>query len=238
MRSTLTKYSKVLDFCNLGRMRYDQALRIQEDLVKRQLIFAAEAKNSSAPNPDLLLIVEHDPVYTVGLRSNEFTQVDETALRKIGADFHRTNRGGLITFHGPGQLVAYPILNLQRFRPSIRWYVCQLEEVLIRTCGELGVACGRTANTGIWVDRAKIAAIGLNCKKYVTSHGVALNCDTDLAWFDSIVPCGLEGLGVTSLSRERGIATTIADVLPVFLRKFEEVFEVDVKETTLGQSTD
>ncbi|OQV13118.1 putative lipoyltransferase 2, mitochondrial [Hypsibius exemplaris] len=237
MSAAATKFAKILPYCNLGRMKYDKALTLQESLVQRQLSFSRNTTGDSPDNPlsspDILLIVEHEPVYTVGIRSNEFTEIDSAVLQAKGADFHRTNRGGLITFHGPGQLVAYPILNLQRYKPSIRWYVCQLEEVLIRTCRHFGVESGRTENTGIWVERGKIAAIGLNCKKYITSHGLALNCDTDLAWFDGIVPCGLPGLGVTSLSRELGRTIGMAQVLPIFLQKFVEVFDLaDVHEVS------
>ncbi|GAU99893.1 hypothetical protein RvY_10829-2 [Ramazzottius varieornatus] len=159
---------KILQYCNLGRLRYDKALEIQEQQVQTQLqaLDSRKSDGDSHPSPDVLFLVEHEPVYTAGLRKNEFTEVDEGFLRTKGADFHRTNRGGLITFHGPGQLVAYPILNLQRYKPSVRWYVCQLEEVLIKTCQELGVESSRTENTGIWVEGSrKVAAIGLNCRK-------------------------------------------------------------------------
>ncbi|XP_055337963.1 putative lipoyltransferase 2, mitochondrial [Paramacrobiotus metropolitanus] len=226
---------KILQYWNLGRCDYKTALALQETLVSRHLKATAEHAPQSATQ-DILLLVEHDPVYTVGIRRNEYTQVDEELLRQKGAQLFHTNRGGLITFHGPGQLVAYPILNLQHLRPSVRWYVCQLEEVLIRTCKDFGVVAGRTEHTGIWVKRAKIAAIGINCRRYIVSHGIGLNCSTDLKWFDHIVPCGLEGYSVTSLSQETGKLLTIPDVVPVFVKNFAETFGVTTEEITKTDS--
>uniref|UniRef100_A0A8C1II11 lipoyl(octanoyl) transferase n=1 Tax=Cyprinus carpio TaxID=7962 RepID=A0A8C1II11_CYPCA len=110
------------------------------------------------------------------------------------------SRGGLITFHGPGQLVCYPVLNLGCFRKSVRWYVCELERTVIKTCGQFGIEASTSPDTGVWAGDNKICAIGIHCGRYITSHGLALNCNTDMSWFDNIVPCGIMGKGVTSLS--------------------------------------
>lgn len=227
---------KIVGFCKLGRRDYGRALSLQENFIARHdssissQTWQSSDTTSPALNPNVVLLLEHSPVYTVGIRSNEFTGVDEASLREMGAEFYRTNRGGLITFHGPGQLVAYPILNLRDLKVGVRCYVSKLEEVLIRTCAEFGVTSGRTEHTGIWVDRSKIGAIGINCKRQIVSHGIALNCNTDLRWFDHIVPCGLKGYNVTSITKETGRETTIDSVLPVFVDKFAEVFNVGMTE--------
>ncbi|KAG0428401.1 hypothetical protein HPB47_024615 [Ixodes persulcatus] len=161
-----------------------------------------------------------------GIRSKGYTSEDESRLRKLGADFVKTNRGGLITFHGPGQLVAYPILYLGSFneQKSMRWYVCQLEKTVVDTCAHFGLRADTTQETGVWIGDNKIAAIGVHGSRYVTTHGVALNCSTDLDWFGHIVPCGLQGKGVTSLSRELGRELGVAEASPVFLDSFRRHF--------------
>ena len=114
----------------------------------------------------------------------------------------KINRGGLSTFHGPGQLVVYPILNLQKFKPSVRWYVSQLEETIIQTCLSYGLKAERTEHTGVWIGMNKVAAIGIHVTHSITYHGLSLNCNTDLSWFNDIVPCGIADRGVTSITKE------------------------------------
>lgn len=151
-------------------------------------------------------------------------------LRLLGADIHRTNRGGLITFHGPGQLVCYPVLNLGSFKKSVRWYVCQLEKTVIRLCSKFGIKASTSPHTGVWVGDNKICAVGIHCGRYITSHGLALNCNTDLTWFDHIVPCGIEGKGVTSLSAELQRDVSVGETIPQLLEAFQEQFTCRLTE--------
>lgn len=182
-----------------------------------------------AQGENMLLLVEHTPVYTVGTRDRHYPADYAHTLKKTGAEFYRTNRGGLVTYHGPGQLVAYPILNLKHFKPSMKWYVCQLEETLIATLRRFGITGRRTDETGVWVDHRKIASIGLHGTRYITSHGVALNCNTDLSWFSNIEACGLPGVEVTSLSQELDRDVPFQDSVKPFLRSFQEVFDCELE---------
>uniref|UniRef100_A0A8C2AMR8 lipoyl(octanoyl) transferase n=1 Tax=Cyprinus carpio TaxID=7962 RepID=A0A8C2AMR8_CYPCA len=134
---------------------------------------------------------------------------------KGSCNFVHTSRGGLITFHGPGQLVCYPVLNLGCFRKSVRWYVCELERTVIKTCGQFGIEASTSPDTGVWAGDNKICAIGIHCGRYITSHGLALNCNTDMSWFDNIVPCGIMELG-------RDVPTE--EAVPKLLEAFTEQF--------------
>jgi len=188
-------------------MNYMRALKIQETLVsniKTEVL-------SGDPSTNVVLIVEHPPVYTTGIRTKGYSDLEENNLKTLGADFVRTNRGGLITFHGPGQLVAYPILNLKDFVPKkdlrkaalgVRWYIWNLEQTVINVCGRLGLEAERSPHTGVWLGDDKVCAMGVHSSGGVTSHGIAINCETDLAWYRHIVPCGIEDKGVTSLSEQ------------------------------------
>uniref|UniRef100_A0A3B1KFN2 Octanoyl-[acyl-carrier-protein]:protein N-octanoyltransferase LIPT2, mitochondrial n=1 Tax=Astyanax mexicanus TaxID=7994 RepID=A0A3B1KFN2_ASTMX len=202
---------------NLGRVAYRSALQIQQHYIRQHF-------DSSNPTPNTLLLCEHSPVYTVGIRPVQYPAEEEQRLKDLGADFFRTNRGGLITFHGPGQLVCYPILNLGCFKKSVRWYVCEIEKTVINMCSKFGIKASTSPDTGVWVGNNKICAIGIHCGRYVTSHGLALNCNTDLSWFENIVPCGIVGKGVTSLSRELGRDVTTEEAAPVLLKAFSEQF--------------
>ncbi|KAK2582975.1 hypothetical protein KPH14_009027 [Odynerus spinipes] len=201
-----------------GRLTYGPSIQLQK------ILSNLHHKQSNDKTCNTLLLVEHDPVYTIGIR-NKYTEEDEIKLRNLGAEFYKTDRGGLITFHGPGQLVAYPILNLKQFKPSIKWYVCQIEQMIIRLCAEFGIIGATTSDTGVWVNDKKICAIGIHGSRYITTHGLALNCNTDLTWFDHIVPCGIEGKGVTSISKELAVNVTVEDVLPRFQNIFQETFQ-------------
>lgn len=169
-------------------------------------------------------MVEHTPVYTIGIRTKHYALKEEENLRRLGAEFYKTNRGGLITFHGPGQLVVYPIINLKRFKPSIKWYVCTLEKVVIDICQQYELNAETSPHTGVWVNDKKICAIGIHGSRYVTTHGFALNCSTDLEWFSHIVPCGIEGKGVTSMSQELCRTVSPCDVLPQLINCFAKGF--------------
>ncbi|XP_011312097.1 putative lipoyltransferase 2, mitochondrial [Fopius arisanus] len=216
-----------------GRMCYQSGLHLQHQLSKHH------------HDPDLpsdyprnsLILIEHNPVYTVGIRHKDYTEEDITNLKSTGAEFHKTNRGGLITFHGPGQLVVYPIINLRDFQPSVRWYVCQIEKMIIRLCAEFGIKGETSPDTGVWVRDKKICAIGIHGSRYVTTHGLGLNCNTDLKWFEHIVPCGIEGKGVTSLSRELDTDVGIDDVIPVMKNAFREEFQCEIVDFDRGDAS-
>ncbi|XP_020300065.1 putative lipoyltransferase 2, mitochondrial [Pseudomyrmex gracilis] len=213
-----------------GRQPYGVGLQLQKTLSDLHHKRLSESANT-------LILLEHEPVYTVGIRDKGYTEEDEKKLRNLGAEFWRTNRGGLITFHGPGQLVAYPILDLKQFRPSVRWYVNQIERMVIRLCAEFGIRAKTSPDTGVWVDDRKICAIGVHGSRYVTTHGLALNCNTDLKWFDHIVPCGIEGKSVTSISKELNVDVPVADVLPIFKNAFSDQFECQLIDYSPGEAS-
>ncbi|KAL4630908.1 putative lipoyltransferase 2, mitochondrial isoform X1 [Arapaima gigas] len=202
---------------NLGLISYAKALKVQQHYVKRHLDSPSELSNT-------VLLCEHRPVYTIGIRQAAYPAEEEERLKALGAEFFRTNRGGLVTFHGPGQLVCYPILNLGCFRKSVRWYVCELERTIISLCSTFGIKATTSPDTGVWVGENKICAIGIHCGRYITSHGLALNCNTEMLWFDSIVPCGIVGKGVTSLSQELGREVTVLEATPALLEAFSNNF--------------
>jgi len=193
-----------------------------------------------------LLLFEFEPVYTCGLRrsSSVVTSADIERLRSLGAHFHETDRGGLLTFHGPGQLVAYPILPLQHqlLRLTLRTYINRLEQALVDTCREIlgptrvypGIENGRTVNyAGAWVDnQRKVAFMGVRYSRGITSHGVSINCSIDMNWFNHIIPCGFDRRQITSLSDEvsSGKIITIEQITPIFLNHFQKIFNVDLKE--------
>lgn len=215
-----------------GLTTYQQGLRLQQLFTSR---FNEKTENEFE---SFLILTEHKPVYTIGIRTKDYTIDDEEKLRKLGADFFRTNRGGLITFHGPGQIVAYPILNLKQFKPSVRWYVCHLEKTIISLCDELGLRATTSQDTGVWIGNEKICAMGIHAKRYITSHGLALNCDVDLSWFDHIVPCGLPGKGVTSLSKQLGKRISFESAAPLMLSHFERTFNCNVKNCSANETRD
>lgn len=175
--------------------------------------------------PDVLILLEHPPVYTAGRRSDpSHLLLAEHELARRGAELHFVDRGGSVTFHGPGQLVGYPIVHLGT-RPDVIGYLRNLEEVIIRACGDLGVDVGRSEeHTGVWSGDRKVCAIGVKTTRAVTLHGFALNCTTELSWFDAIVPCGLADRGVASLSELAGRPIAVHEALPVVATRFEQIF--------------
>ncbi|XP_062983942.1 octanoyl-[acyl-carrier-protein]:protein N-octanoyltransferase LIPT2, mitochondrial [Elgaria multicarinata webbii] len=223
----------------LGRAAYGESLAAQERCVRRHLEGPGEA-------PDRLLLWEPaGPTYTVGLRglAAAWATEEERRLRALGAAFQRVPRGGLLTFHGPGQLVAYPVLDLRRFGLPLRGYVAALEGLAVAACRRLGLRHARALPppcTGVWLGGRKVCAIGVHCGRHITSHGLALNCCTDLTWFDHIVPCGLEGKEVTSLSQELQRHVSVEEATEPFLAAFQEVFKCTLTEESLrskGTST-
>ncbi|MGE5459200.1 MAG: lipoyl(octanoyl) transferase LipB [Solirubrobacterales bacterium] len=177
---------------------------------------------------DTLILLEHPPVYTAGRTSRDDHIVwTEERMRAAGAELHFIDRGGSLTFHGPGQLVGYPIIDLGS-RPEALGYVRKLEEVVIRSAADAGVPLHRSeVQTGVWSGERKVCAIGVRLMRMrVSLHGFALNCNDDLSWFDAIVPCGLGHTGVTSLSELAGREVTVQEMAPLVTRRFEEVFDV------------
>jgi len=211
----------------LGLVPYVPTWDLQEQLLAATLAIKALNRQAEAagqptqPTPSHLLFCEHPPTYTLGKSGKpEHLLLDEAALAARGATFHRINRGGDITFHGPGQLVAYPLLDLENFRADIHWYLRALEEAVIQTLSTYGLRAGRIAGlTGVWLDweesaanPRKICAMGVRCSRWVTLHGLALNVNTDLTYFGYIVPCGITDKAVTSLQAELGRAVPVAEV--------------------------
>ncbi|GMT24139.1 hypothetical protein PFISCL1PPCAC_15436 [Pristionchus fissidentatus] len=231
-----------LSLIKLGTISYAEGISQQSkcaELVKKSIAVGLPRH--------FVLLLEHKPVYTVGIRSNYVSQEEEYQLKALGADFHRTSRGGLITFHGPGQLVAYPILALKALRDStgkvlgVRRYVEQLEESIIETASRMGVkAVDRVQGLpGVWVDgNRKIASLGVSVQHGITGHGLALNCDMDLAWFDKIVACGISGVEMTSLLKEAATVSpipecTVPTVIPRLVDAFSKSFHLEANDVTV-----
>ncbi|XP_070799786.1 octanoyl-[acyl-carrier-protein]:protein N-octanoyltransferase LIPT2, mitochondrial [Pituophis catenifer annectens] len=195
----------------------------------------AAALRAAAGAPERLVLWEpRGPVYTAGLRGLEGAAAGAAGrLRALGAEVALVGRGGRLTFHGPGQLVAYPVLDLRRRRLALRAYVAALERLARDACRRLGLPHARALpppRTGVWLGDRKLCAIGVHCGRHITTHGLALNCCTDLTWFDHIVPCGLEGLGVTSLSQELQRHVSVEEATQPFLEVFQEVFNCSLRE--------
>ena len=208
-----------LEVRRLGTVGYQDALDLQKQLVE-------ERKRGSIP--DQLLLLEHPPVITLGARNRSARgNVLETAeaLSRKGVGLFEAGRGGDVTYHGPGQLVGYPILELPAGRRDVHRYVRDLEEVLIRTVADFGLTAGRIPGlTGIWVADTKLAAIGVRISRWVTSHGFALNVNTDLSNVGLIVPCGISGKGVTSMASLLGQPVPMDEVADAVLARFQGVF--------------
>jgi lipoyl(octanoyl) transferase len=199
-------------------MRYADGLDLQARLV---------AERQAGHIADTLLLLEHEPVFTLGRNARrENVLFPEDELRRRGFDVFETGRGGDVTYHGPGQIVGYPIVALQPERRDVHRYVRDLEEVMIRTCADYGLGATRVAGlTGAWVGAEKIGAIGVRIARWVTSHGFALNVATDLAPFELIVPCGIQGKGVTSLERLLGRAPALDEVMDHLAEHFGRIFD-------------
>jgi lipoyl(octanoyl) transferase len=183
-----------------------------------------------------LLFVEHTPVYTLG-KSGDISHVliDEEDRQRKGIDFFKINRGGDITFHGPEQLVGYPIIDLEQFKTDLGWYLRSLEEVIILTIAEYGLKGERSkGETGVWLDAAvkgkerKICAMGIRCSRWITMHGFAFNVNTNLSYFEYIIPCGIQNKQVTSLEKELGYKVSMEEVKPKVKSNFEKVFDVEI----------
>ena len=217
---------------DLGRVPYRDCWEYQQRLFD---VLTAR-RGDASDDAGWLLTVEHPPVYTLGKSGHESNMlVSDEFLRSIGASYFHTDRGGDITYHGYGQLVGYPILDLERLGTNLKDYIWTIEESVIRTIAEYGIAGGRLAGaTGVWIEgdspRArKICAIGVKASRYVTMHGFALNVTTDLRYFSYINPCGFVDKGVTSIEKETGMRPTLEEVARKFAAHFGQLLRCEVR---------
>ena len=213
---------------NLGTMSYAEALELQRSVARDRI--------SGAIPEDVLLLVEHPPVVTLGRSSKEKNLISSPAfLASKGVELFEVERGGDVTFHGPGQLVGYPVIDLKRHKQDLHWYLRQVEEGLIRTLSRYGISGERsTGYTGVWTQGRKIASIGVHARDWVTWHGFALNVITDLSYFDFIVPCGIQDVEMTSIAKEMRIrgddvpsSLTVDSVADIAAEMFGEVFSLE-----------
>lgn len=247
----LQPMTQQVQFEDLGNMPYKQAWDYQEILLKKNLEIKAALRNvadsaeppsSQIPNPKIqipstqhyLLFVEHPPVYTLG-KSGDVSNIlisEEERIAK-GIEYYPTNRGGDITFHGPQQIVGYPIFDLEKFETDIGKYLRKLEDVIILTMADYGLKGDRSpGETGVWLDpdvkgrERKICAMGVRCSRWITMHGFAFNVNTDLAYFNNIIPCGIQNKQVTSLEKELGRKVDFEEAKERVKRNFEKVFDI------------
>jgi lipoyl(octanoyl) transferase len=212
---------------SLGRVPYADALDLQRHIARDRI--------TGALAQDVLLLVEHPPVVTLGRASKEKNLVASPAfLESKGVELFEVERGGDVTFHGPGQLVGYPIIDLKRHRQDLHWYLRKIEEALINTLADYDIPGERnTSFTGVWTRGKKIASIGVHVRDWVTWHGFALNVTTDLSYFDLIVPCGIDGVVMTSIARELGLENvSVQDVRDRVSAKFADAFDLTAVVTS------
>jgi lipoyl(octanoyl) transferase len=235
-------------FQDLGSMGYKNAWDFQEELLQenvrvKSVVGSRESGVGSSSNYKLqttnhLLFVEHPAVYTLGKSGNaENVLISEQEMDAKEIQFYKTNRGGDITFHGPGQIVGYPILDLEKFYTDIGRYMRELEEVIILTLAEYGIGSGRIiGETGVWLDAGiagkerKICAMGVRCSRWITMHGFALNVNTDLSYFDFIIPCGIQNKKVTSMEKELGRRILMEEAKQKVKNNFEKVFDCELRD--------
>lgn len=238
----MSKHQTIL-FKDLGIQPYKQVWDFQELLLQENVAkkLARHSAGANAGSPEFitknhLLFVEHPPVYTLGKTGHEeYVLISEEERIAKGIEYYHINRGGDITFHGPGQLVGYPILDLELFFTDIGRYLRNLEEVIIKTIGEFGIKGGRSkGETGVWIDadikgrERKICAMGVRCSRWITMHGWALNVNTDLSYFNYIIPCGIKDKAVTSMQKELGSEVDFEEVKKVLREKFAEIFDAEI----------
>lgn len=229
-------------FKDLGQRSYKEIWDLQEVLLKQNVEMKSVAFNGQPGDEkpatiNYLLFVEHPPVYTLGKSGHkENVLLSEDGLREHGIEFFHINRGGDITFHGPQQLVGYPILDLDKFKTDLGWYLRSLEEVIILTMAEYGLKGERSkGETGVWIEpniigkERKICALGIKCSRWITMHGFAFNVNTDLNYFNFIVPCGIQNKQVTSLQKELGRDVNMDEVKEKVKRNFEKVFDAVIR---------
>lgn len=236
-----------------GIIEYGEAWDRQEKMLEEALVLKRDYNNlpseSRATPPATvhhLILCYHPHVYTLGKSGHlENLLLNDARLSALGVSFYKTNRGGDITYHGPGQIVGYPLLDLEKFRTDLGWYMRSLEEVIIRTIAHYGLAGERLpGSTGVWLDTdnpakaRKICAMGVRCSRWMTMHGFALNVNTDLSYFGHIIPCGITDKGVTSIAAEIGKLVDEAEVKEHLYHAFGEVFNAEMLvATTLEKET-
>lgn len=209
-------------FCRLGTIDYAEAHRLQKELQSQRI---------SGQVGDTVLLLEHPPVLTMGRSAKEEHVLAPTeVLEARGISVHEVGRGGDVTYHGPGQLVAYPIIDLKPDHKDVRKYVSSLEETMIRSCADFGLAARRVDGlNGAWIGDRKVGAVGVRISRWVTMHGLALNVSSDLTHFEMIVPCGIQDKDVTSLSAELGRTVDVADVIEPLARHFAEIYDTEIE---------
>ncbi len=234
--------NKKVVFRDLGLMDYQEAWDYQGEIfdktVALKITNRKAEKGQTEVTPNYLLFVEHPHVYTLGKSGDEKNLLlDEKGLKERNATYYKINRGGDITYHGPGQLVGYPILDLDNFFTDIHKYLRLLEEAVIRTLKEYGIEAGRIEGlTGVWLDHIeqkdprKICALGVKASRWVTMHGFAFNINSDLSYFESIIPCGIDDKAVTSLQKELGREIPLPEVQLKMKKHIAELFEMDLIE--------
>lgn len=218
----------------LGIVDYKSAYDLQKQLVHEHI----EGRGSNC-----LILLQHNPVITIGRSGNESNIIaSESMLSKAGIEMHEIDRGGDVTYHGPGQITGYPIINLRHFKKDIHWYLRQLEEVIIKVLADYDIAGDRSEGyTGVWVGNEKIAAIGIAIRRWITYHGFAFNVNPDMSHFRMINPCGITDKGVTSLEKLLGYEVDICEVEDRTISAFAEVFNVnpvEIQAYDLPQSTE
>mgnify|MGYP000116614791 CR=1 FL=1 len=228
-------------FEDLGIRSYQPTWDYQESLLAKNTQIKALAREKGedpafSATEHSLLFVEHPPVFTLGKNGKrEHVLVSEEHLKKIGIEFFHINRGGDVTYHGPQQIVGYPILDLDKFKTDLGWYLRNLEQVIINVIAEYGLKGERSAGeTGVWLDpndpfmARKICAMGIKCSRWITMHGFALNVNPDLSHFEYIVPCGIQGKTVTSLEKELGYKVDYEEVKNKIKTHFQQIFECEL----------
>ena len=228
-------------FEDLGIQSYQPTWDYQEQLLKEAVALKTEARTagkeaSEAATDHRLILVEHPPVFTLGKNGNRSNVlVSDEQLKVLGIEYYHINRGGDITYHGLQQVVGYPIIDLDKFKPDLGWYLRSLEEVIIQVLAEYGLKGERSAGeTGVWLDpqdpfvARKICAMGIKCSRWITMHGFALNVNTDLSHFEFIVPCGIQGKTVTSLEKELGRKVDYEAVKQKIKKHFEAIFDCEL----------
>jgi len=235
-----------VEFRNLGLVDYRTAWDYQENLFEQIVSIKEENRKQTTKlaTPDYLLFCEHPHVYTIGKSGKESNLlINEEALNDKGVSVYKINRGGDITYHGPGQLVGYPVLDLDNFNLSIKNYIYKLEEAMIRSLIKFGINSTRVDGaTGVWLDAEhplkarKIGAIGVRISQLVSMHGFALNVNTDLSYFNNIIPCGIQGKSVTSLQNELGRQVEMNEVQKIVLRELKQGFNMKITKSELINS--
>ncbi len=231
--------NKKVVFEDIGLLDYktcwDYQEKLQQKIVSQKITNRNLPEAEQKPTDNYLLFVEHPHVFTLGKSGDENNLlVSNDFLKSINATYYKINRGGDITYHGPGQLVVYPILDLENFYTDIHKYLRMLEEAVILLLTEYGIVAGRsTKETGVWIDAdnsktRKICAIGVHCSRWVTKHGIGFNINTDLNYFNHIVPCGIVGKDVTSMQKELGKPINIQEVKTKFKKCFSALFSCEI----------